>query len=71
MDTTKLPIVRISPLHPTPVFRHTSAADEQAFGKLYDALQEVKSIVHRGIREGERGHKKALHDAMKVLNEVT
>lgn len=47
------------------------AQNKQAFALLYDALQEVKSIIQRGIREGERGHKKALHDAMKILNEVT
>ena len=48
--------------NPTPLKRHTQAADQQAFDKLYEATQEIAEITRRAIREGRsdngRGYKK-------------
>jgi hypothetical protein len=45
-------------------------ADKQAFDVLDNTLLEVGDIIQRGIRDGEKGYRKALHDAMKKLREV-
>lgn len=50
--------------------RHTTAANQQAFDNLYIAFQEIGTILQRGIKAGEKGHKKALQDAMAICRSI-
>ncbi len=53
------------------IFRSsTEASDKQAFDTLYKALQDIGDITQRAIRDGERGHRPALHEIMKICRGV-
>lgn len=58
-------------LDTTPVKRHTSAADQQAFDVLYEALQEIAAINERAIREGQKGYKSGHMKIKKICQKVT
>lgn len=44
--------------------------DKQAFNLLYETLQEVHEILHRGIRDGEKGYKRAILKAEEKLRGI-
>lgn len=44
--------------------------DKQAFDLLYSTLQEVRDIVHRGIKDGQQGYKRALLKAQEKLRGI-
>lgn len=57
--------VPFNPNHPVVI-----AQNKQAFALLYETLQEVRDIIHRGIRDGKKGHKRALLKAQEKLRGV-
>lgn len=44
--------------------------DKQAFDELYQTVQKIGDIAARAIKEGDRGHKKAIHEIMRICRSV-
>ncbi len=56
--------------YPIPIIRHTSAADKEAFDKLYEAKLEIEIIIKRAIRDGQKGYKPALMKIRGILEGI-
>lgn len=44
--------------------------DDQAFDKLYEDRLEILAILHRAIRDGEKGYKRAIHQIMEICQRM-
>lgn len=55
----------------TPIKRHTTAADTQAFDDLYEALQEIATINERALRDGQKGYKSGHMKIREICQKVT